>query len=53
MYSHSILAEAEYNRNKAYNDSHFSAKVELAVATYLTPEQIMEYFNYVDTSNKD
>jgi len=53
MYSHSILAEAEYNRNKAYNDSHFSAKVELAVATYLTPDQITEYFNYVDASNKD
>jgi hypothetical protein len=53
MHSHSILAEAEYNRNKGYNSSHFSAKAEGSISVYLTPDQITEYFNYVDASNKD
>ena len=52
MHSHARLAEAEYNRNKDYNYSHFSAKAELAISTFLTYDQITEYFNYAKL-NKD
>jgi hypothetical protein len=33
--SHSKLAQAEYDRNPSYNDSHFSYKAEEKVIEYL------------------
>ena len=33
--SHSKLAQAEYDRNPAYNDSHFSHKTESRAIDYL------------------
>lgn len=33
--SHSKLAQAEYDRNPAYNNSHFSYKAEDRVVEYL------------------
>lgn len=46
MRSHSKLSQAEYNRNPAYNDSHFSAKAEQSVIDYLNSEapEIMDEF---------
>ena len=46
MHSHTRLAQAEYHRNPAYNDSHFSAQAEHALVV-LHPNVIDEYFNYV------
>ena len=48
MHSHSRLSQAEYERNPAYNDSHFSAMAEQAIANDLPPEVVNEYFDYVD-----
>lgn len=48
MHSHSRLSQAEYERNPAYNDSHFSAMVETALVDDLPPEVVNEYFDYVD-----
>ncbi len=47
MYSHSMLSQAEYERNPAYNDSHFSAMAETALFNDLSPEVVNEYFDYV------
>lgn len=49
MHSHSRLSQAEYERNPAYNDSHFSAMAEQAIAKDLPPEVFNEYFHYVET----
>lgn len=48
MHSHSKLAQAEYERNPAYNDSHFSAKAEQAITNDLPSDMINAYFDYVD-----
>lgn len=48
MHSHSRLSQAEYERNPAYNDSHFSAMAEQALINDLSPEAVNEYFDYVD-----
>jgi predicted amidophosphoribosyltransferase len=49
MHSHSMLAQAEYHRNPAYNDSHFSAVAETGIAQQLNAEIVNEYFNFVDS----
>ena len=48
IHSHSRLAEAEYARNPAYNDSHFANKAEFALIDTLQPEGLQEYFEYVE-----
>lgn len=48
MHSHSRLSQAEYERNPAYNDSHFSAMAETALVNDLPPEVVNEYFDWVD-----
>jgi hypothetical protein len=48
MHSHSRLSQSEYERNPAYNDSHFSAMVEQALINDLSAEVVNEYFDYVD-----
>ena len=48
MHSHSRLAQAEYERNPAYNDSHFSAMAEQALINDLSAETVNEYFIWVD-----
>ena len=52
MHSHSRLAQAEYERNPAYNDSHFSAMAEQALVNDLSPEVVNEYFDYVDKQER-
>lgn len=52
MHSHSRLSQAEYARNPAYNDSHFSAMAETALVNDLPPEVVNEYFDYVDEQEK-
>ena len=52
MYSHSRLSQAEYERNPAYNDSHFSAMAETALINDLPPEVVNEYFDYVDNQER-
>lgn len=52
MHSHSRLSQAEYERNPAYNDSHFSAMAEQALVNDLPPEVVNEYFDYVDSKEK-
>jgi hypothetical protein len=42
--SHGILAQAEYNRNTAYNDSHFSAIAEIKLITYLQDNNLLQEF---------
>lgn len=53
MHSHSRLSQAEYERNPAYNDSHFSAMAEQALVNDLSPEAVNEYFEYVDSKEKE
>lgn len=48
MRSHSSLSQAEYERNPAYNNSHFSAMAEQALINDLPPEVINEYFDWLD-----
>ena len=48
MYSHQRLAQAEYDRNPSYNDSHFSAVVEKELIEYLGTASIEKYMDYVD-----
>ena len=52
MHSHSRLAQAEYERDKAYNDSHFSAIAEIGITKDLGIKEIREYFDYVDLVTK-
>jgi len=47
MSSHSKLAQAEYERNKAYNDSHFSAVAEHNLIKVLDSRVMKEFFDYV------
>ena len=47
MHSHSRLAQAEYLRNPAYNDSHFSAVAEHSLIESLTCDEVVEYVNYI------
>ena len=47
MESHSILAQAEYERNPGYNNEHFSHKAEEKILKYLEknyPEILNEFF---------
>jgi hypothetical protein len=48
MHSHTRLAEAEYARNPAYNDSHFANQAEWALLGSLQPDSLQEYFKYVE-----
>ena len=52
MYSHSRLAQAEYCRNPAYNDSHYSHMAETAIANDLLANIVDEYFDYVDAQER-
>lgn len=47
MHSHSRLSQAEYERNKAYNDSHFSAQTEHAIISELASDSVAQYFAYI------
>lgn len=48
MHSHSRLSQAEYERNPAYNDSHFAAQAEQAIINELAANTINDFFEYVD-----
>jgi len=53
MHSHSKLAQAEYERNPAYNNSHYSHKAEIAITNELDKNLINQYFDYVDKMDAD
>ncbi len=52
MHSHSRLSQTEYERNPAYNNSHFSAMAEQALVNDLPSEVVNEYFDWVDSKEK-
>jgi hypothetical protein len=47
MHSHSRLAQAEYERNPAYSDSHYSAVAEHAMVNAIGLDVVTGYFDYV------
>lgn len=50
--SHSKLAQAEYNRNPAYNDTHFSHKAEIALINYLQEVGLeRELYDFMNKAN--
>lgn len=51
LHSHQRLAQAEYERNPAYNNDHFSYKAEIATLVVLDAKLIKEYFDYVDKNS--
>lgn len=53
MYSHSRLSQAEYERNKAFNDSHFSAIAEHAIVNDLPSEVIHDFVVWTSDKEKD
>lgn len=52
MQSHSALSQAEYERNKAYNDSHPSAVAEQRIIAELDSRLINEYFQWLEEEKK-
>lgn len=52
MYSHSKLAQAEYHRNLAYTDAHFSAVAEKRLIEILPVDVINQFFVYIEVQNE-
>ena len=42
--SHSILFQAEFNRNSDINDTHFGHKAETAIIEFMRKNDLLEHF---------